>query len=159
MPPTPPSLRIAALRRITSRPLLPPRFSSSFLRRQVSSSPYLLKSKPVQDATPKHQPPPRPSDPASAPAQAPPTDLSQLDVLGNTPIPATSVDICHADGFSLNSGVHITGGSGALLIGGEAFEWRPWGSKQMRLINDKGQWEIEESAWGVFGVVWPRPGK
>ncbi|KAK4465723.1 hypothetical protein QBC42DRAFT_260809 [Cladorrhinum samala] len=173
MPPTPHSLRIAAsLRRITSRPLPPlssfsfrsSSFSLSFPRRQVSSSPALLRSKPAQDTTPKHQPPPRPSDPASAPAQAPPTDLSQLDVLGNTPIPATSVDICHSDGFSLNSGIHITGGSGAMLVGGEAFEWRPWrgsGNKQkqeqMSLINEKGQWEVEESSWGVLGLVWPRP--
>ena len=53
-----------------------------------------------------------------------------------------------------------------MLVGGEAFEWRPWrgsGNKQkqeqMSLINEKGQWEVEESSWGVLGLVWPRPGK
>ncbi|KAH6627601.1 hypothetical protein F5144DRAFT_278500 [Chaetomium tenue] len=109
------------------------------------------------------------------PAQAPPTDLGQLDVLGSAPVPTTAVDVSHADGFSLNSGVHIRGGAGALLVGGEAFVWRPWlvsgggggGSggvgvsgkegRGARLLNEKGQWEVGEEAWAVLAAVWPRP--
>lgn len=85
--------------------------------------------------------------------------LNDFNVLGNTPAPATSVDVCMHDGFGLNSGVTITGGSGALLVDGEAFEWKPWtvlGHK--RLLNKKGQFELPAEAFGVFDVLWPRPG-
>jgi hypothetical protein len=85
-----------------------------------------------------------------------------MDVLGQTPAPATSIDACLPDGFVLGDGaVTISGGSGALLVAGEAFAWRPWeGSDKKRLVNGKGQWEVEalEAAFGVLGVVWPRPG-
>ncbi|KAL2206231.1 hypothetical protein CC79DRAFT_1322709 [Sarocladium strictum] len=84
--------------------------------------------------------------------------LNDFNVLGNTPAPATSVDVCLHDGFGLNSGVTITGGSGALLVDGEAFEWKPWtilGHK--RLLNKKGQFELPAEAFGVFDVLWPRP--
>jgi hypothetical protein len=102
------------------------------------------------------------------PDQPPPTDFGQMDVLGQTPVPTTAVEICHEDGFELNSGVLITGGSGVLCVGGEAFVWRPWEGngngggngkgKGRRLINEKGQWEVGEEAWGVLRLVWPRPG-
>lgn len=88
---------------------------------------------------------------------APTTDLSRLDVLGQTPAPSTSVDICSSDGFKLNSGVSIYHGNGALLVGGEAFEWRPWGP-DYRLVNTKGQWEVSKEAWGLLELLWPRPG-
>jgi NADH dehydrogenase [ubiquinone] 1 alpha subcomplex assembly factor 3 len=90
------------------------------------------------------------------------TDFSSLNVLGNTPAPSTSIDACLWDGFHLDSGVKITGGTGVLLVAGEAFSWRPWeagkGDNKMRLINDKGQWEVEDEAWGLLGLVWPKPG-
>jgi NADH dehydrogenase [ubiquinone] 1 alpha subcomplex assembly factor 3 len=90
------------------------------------------------------------------------TDFSNLNVLGNTPAPSTSIDACLWDGFHLDSGVKITGGTGVLLVAGEAFSWKPWeagkGDKKMRLINDKGQWEVEDEAWGLLGLVWPKPG-
>lgn len=92
-----------------------------------------------------------------------------MDVLASAPVPATAVEVCHADGFSLNSGVRISGGDGALLVGGEAFVWRPWeagsgggrGEKRgvRRLVNEKGQWEVAEEVWGALGLLWPRPGK
>ena len=96
-----------------------------------------------------------------------------MDMLGQTPIPSSAVDECFADGFALNSGVRITNGAGVLLVGGEAFEWRPWvvagekggagevekkgegegdavmGEKRQRqevrrkLVNAKGQWALE----------------
>ncbi|KAB5570841.1 hypothetical protein GE09DRAFT_721842 [Coniochaeta sp. 2T2.1] len=101
----------------------------------------------------------------TAPDQPPPTDFARLDVLGQTPPPATSIDACLPDGFVLGDGtVTISDGSGALLVGGEAFAWRPWDEGTKKLVNGKGQWEIGggeegalERAFGVLGVVWPRP--
>lgn len=84
------------------------------------------------------------------------------------PTPSTAIDACAHDGFEFNSGVTISGGFGALLVGGEAFTWRPWGREGddgqggMRgvegVINAKGQFEVPDEAWGVLEVVWPRPG-
>jgi hypothetical protein len=72
--------------------------------------------------------------------------------------------------------VKIVGGSGVLLVAGEAFGWRPWeagrdgrgaygagagGGKYgegKRLVNEKGQWEVGDDAWGLLGLVWPKPG-
>ncbi|GAB1320832.1 NADH dehydrogenase [ubiquinone] 1 alpha subcomplex assembly factor 3 [Madurella fahalii] len=112
------------------------------------------------------------------PDQPPPTDFGRMDVLGGAPVPATAVKTCHADGFSLQSGTRLAGGDGALLVGGEAFAWRPWlgdgaggggggGSgmsgmgegkgRRRRLVNDKGQWEVGEEGFALLGVLWPRP--
>ena len=27
------------------------------------------------------------------------------------------------------------------------------------MLNGKGQWEAQESAWGLLEVVWPKPGQ
>ncbi|KAK3956903.1 hypothetical protein QBC32DRAFT_366568 [Pseudoneurospora amorphoporcata] len=104
------------------------------------------------------------------PDSPPTTDFSEMDMLGQTPIPSTAIDECFHDGFALNSGVQITGGSGVLLVSGEAFEWRPWvvvsraGDEEMgkgpkrKLVNEKGQWVLEsEEQWGFLGRLWPRP--
>ncbi|KAI0455681.1 hypothetical protein F5B21DRAFT_188433 [Xylaria acuta] len=88
----------------------------------------------------------------------PPTDFAAMDVLGNTPVPSTTVDICISDGFQLNSGVRIEDGSGVILVGGEAFKWQPWLPRgEHRLLNAKGQWEIPNEALGPLSVLWPRP--
>lgn len=104
----------------------------------------------------------------------PQTDFSALDVLRNTAAPATGIDACTNAGFALNNNVR-TAGCGLLLVGGEAFRWRPWlsehrkegtigggakGDDEMtgRLLNAKGQWEVPEEAWGLLDVVWPKPG-
>ncbi|KAI0118943.1 hypothetical protein GGR51DRAFT_554633 [Nemania sp. FL0031] len=88
----------------------------------------------------------------------PPTDFAAMDVLGNTPVPSTTVDICMSDGFQLNSGARITDGSGVILVGGEAFSWRPWLPRgENRLLNAKGQWEIPNESLGSLSVLWPRP--
>jgi NADH dehydrogenase [ubiquinone] 1 alpha subcomplex assembly factor 3 len=65
----------------------------------------------------------------------------------------------------LDNGVKITGGDGVLLVAGEAYSWRPWeakngsnGGKGLRLVNDKGQWDVGDEAWGLLGLVWPKPG-
>jgi NADH dehydrogenase [ubiquinone] 1 alpha subcomplex assembly factor 3 len=83
-----------------------------------------------------------------------------LDVLGGTPIPSTAIDACLWDGFHLNNGVKIRNGAGVLLVAGEAFGWRPWDAGKagsLNLINAKGQWEVPDEAWGVLGLVWPKP--
>ncbi|CAD6506197.1 BgTH12-07124 [Blumeria graminis f. sp. triticale] len=86
--------------------------------------------------------------------------LLHLDLLGNVPIPSTAVDACLWDGFHLNSGAKITGGSGVLLVAGEAFCWKPWKAREdgaLRLCNPRGQWEVTDEAWGVLELVWPKP--
>ena len=89
-----------------------------------------------------------------------------MNVLGNTPPPSTSIDACLSNGFHLDNGLKIGGGSGCLLIAGEAFSWRPWeagergeGRGKGRMTNGKGQWDVEREAWGVLDVVWPKPGE
>ncbi|KAL3474217.1 hypothetical protein BJX99DRAFT_232128 [Aspergillus californicus] len=89
------------------------------------------------------------------------TDFAALNVLGSVPAPTTAVDACLDDGFHLDNGVKITGGDGVLLVGGEAFAWRPWmgkeGGERNGMVNGKGQFEVDEQVWGVLGLVWPRP--
>lgn len=88
------------------------------------------------------------------------TDFSSLDVLAESPPPATAVEQCLSDGFDLSNGVKIREGSGCLLVGGEAFEWRPWKVTTPRspIVNRKGQWDVAQAAWALLEVVWPRPG-
>lgn len=90
------------------------------------------------------------------------TDFGSLNVLGNTPAPSTSIDACLWDGFHLNSGVKIVGGSGVLLVAGEAFTWKPWeasdGERKLRMVNEKGQFDVPDEAWGLLELVWPKPG-
>lgn len=93
---------------------------------------------------------------------APQTDLGALNVLADAPVPATSVDVCAHDGFHLNSGAKVVGGSGVLLVGGEAFVWNPWLARaggEKRLLNSRGQWDVPRETLGLFGLVWPRPGR
>jgi len=89
------------------------------------------------------------------------TDFGSLNVLGNTPVPSTSIDACLWDGFHLDSGVKIVG-SGVLLVAGEAFAWSPWKASsetsRKNLVNTKGQFDVEDEAWGLLGLVWPKPG-
>ena len=89
-------------------------------------------------------------------------ELDKLDLLGGAPAPSHSVDVCMSAGFKLNNGASIEDGSGAILVGGEAFAWRPWlaraGSGEKRLLNGKGQWEVPDESLGLFDLVWPRPG-
>ena len=110
--------------------------------------------------------PPKSHDRGPVSEETTQTDFGKLNVLGGTPAPSTSIDACLWDGFHLNSGVKIVGG-GVLLVAGEAFGWRPWeaateavedgGMGNMRLINGKGQFEVSNDAWGLLGLVWPKP--
>lgn len=96
----------------------------------------------------------------------PPTDFAELDVLGGQPVPATNIEASLPRGFLLNSGLGIFDGAGALLVGGEAFAWRPWltkgdesDEKALRLVNDKGQFDLPFEAFAALSLLWPRPGK
>jgi NADH dehydrogenase [ubiquinone] 1 alpha subcomplex assembly factor 3 len=86
-----------------------------------------------------------------------------MDVLRNTVAPATSIDACTPDGFALNNMARISG-CGVLLVGGEAFRWRPWRKDAKgdgmtgKLKNGRGQFDVEESAWGVLELIFPKPG-
>jgi NADH dehydrogenase [ubiquinone] 1 alpha subcomplex assembly factor 3 len=103
------------------------------------------------------------------------TDFAALNVLGNTPPPASGIDATTNDGFAFSNNTRLSG-SGALLLGGEVYKWRPWlspgrkegtiaaggkGDDAMtgRLKNAKGQWEppMEGRPWGLLEVVWPKP--
>ncbi|KAE8149302.1 hypothetical protein BDV25DRAFT_156566, partial [Aspergillus avenaceus] len=89
------------------------------------------------------------------------TDFAALNVLGNIPAPTTAIDACLDSGFHLNSGLKVTSGDGLLLVGGEAFSWRPWQVRDgglSSMVNQKGQFEVDEQVWGLLSLVWPRPG-
>ncbi|RJE17508.1 hypothetical protein PHISCL_10154, partial [Aspergillus sclerotialis] len=106
------------------------------------------------------------------------TDFTSLNVLGSIPAPTTAIDATLESGFQFNNGLRVGNGDGVLLVGGECFSWRPWlGSAsedkggnvegegndskkeelKMRMVNRKGQFEVDESVWGLLGIVWPRP--
>ena len=90
------------------------------------------------------------------------TDFGTMDMLSSAPPPTTIIDACISDGFHFGNGVKITGGSGCLLVGGEAFAWRPWEGRvdgRRSMQNGKGQWDAQGSAWGLLDVVWPKPGQ
>ena len=84
-------------------------------------------------------------------------------ILGNMGIPATSVDACVSDGFHLNNGLKTSGGSGIILVGGEAFSWRPWDAAPTKrpaaMLNKLGSLEIggNGGAWGLLELLWPKP--
>ncbi|TKA22602.1 hypothetical protein B0A50_08291 [Salinomyces thailandicus] len=131
------------------------------------------------------------SAPLSAPSAAPKTkdrgpaskedtqtDFSTMDILSGTPAPTTAIDSCMDEGFALNSGLKVIG-CGVMLVGGEAFRWRPWAkpgrkegtigsggtgddnkgvsSQGGKIKNERGQFEVDRQVWGVLDLVWPKP--
>lgn len=82
-----------------------------------------------------------------------------MDILRSFAPPATSIEICTSDGFQLNNEIEIEDGSGLMLVGGEGFTWRPWTMTGGKLVNQKGQFDIAESGWGLLALVWPKPGE
>ncbi|MCJ1248857.1 hypothetical protein MMC30_006078 [Trapelia coarctata] len=137
--------------RNTIRPGLPGRIDRPALRARLSSSAIAR-----QSALGKS------SDRGPASKEDTQTDFGTLNVLGDTPPPTTSIDACLTDGFHLDNGLKIGRGSGCILLAGQAFSWRPWESAgkagRSRLLNTKGQWAVENEAWGVLDLVWPKPG-
>ncbi|KAK0658677.1 NADH dehydrogenase (ubiquinone) 1 alpha subcomplex assembly factor 3 [Lasiodiplodia hormozganensis] len=121
--------------------------------------------------------PPRSHDRGPPSAEETQTDFHKLDVLANMPAPTTAIDATFDDGFSLNSGLHVSN-AGVLLVAGDAFKWRPWirddqaaaaaadsgveggetkKKKADKLRDQRGMWECDQSAWGALEVVWPKP--
>ncbi|KAK5122920.1 hypothetical protein LTR85_003485 [Meristemomyces frigidus] len=122
--------------------------------------------------------PPKSRDRGPASKEDTQTDFNALNILSNTPAPSTAIDSCMPDGFALNSGLKVTG-SGVMLVAGEAFRWRPWaregrkegtigaggigddnrgiGSMAGKVLNAKGQFEVDRQAWGILDLVWPKP--
>ncbi|KAK4543328.1 hypothetical protein LTR36_005687 [Oleoguttula mirabilis] len=122
--------------------------------------------------------PPKSRDRGPASKEDTQTDFNALDILSNTPAPSTAIDSCMPDGFALNSGLRVTG-SGVMLVAGEAFKWRPWArdgrkegtigggglgddhkgvsSMAGKVLNAKGQFEVDRQAWGILDLVWPKP--
>lgn len=86
-----------------------------------------------------------------------------MNILGNMGTPATSIDACVSDGFHLNNNLKTSGGSGIVLVGGEAFKWRPWEATPTKttgaLLSKTGTLEIGGSggAWGLLELLWPKP--
>jgi len=133
------------------RPGVRGRFDRPALRAQLSSSAIARQSAPGKS-----------SDRGPASKEDTQTDFGSLNVLGDTPPPTTSIDACLTDGFHLDNGLKIGGGSGCILLAGEAFSWRPWETagraNRSKMLNTKGQWAVENEAWGVLDLVWPKPG-
>ncbi|KAH8812034.1 hypothetical protein F5884DRAFT_299868 [Xylogone sp. PMI_703] len=151
-----------------------PHASAFYTTATRSARPQLVPSRRIHDSinqsrlsrllttTPTYQnaasPKPKSHDRGPPSKETTQTDFGALDVLGGTPAPSTSIDACLWDGFHLNSGVKIVGGKGALLIAGEAFSWTPWkAGKKGGFVNEKGQFEVDDEAWGVLALVWPKP--
>lgn len=91
------------------------------------------------------------------------TNFGMMDMLGNSPPPTTAIDACLPDGFHLDNGIKIDGGSGCILLAGEAFSWDPWqagttSTGKGEMLNSKGQWAVDDEAWGLLDLVWPKPG-
>lgn len=111
--------------------------------------------------------PPKSRDRGPASKEDTQTDFGALNVLGGTPPPATSIDATTNDGFAFSNNTKVSG-TGVMLVSGEVFRWRPWvrekspndegGIQKRTLLNAKGQWDVDETAWGVLDIVWPKPG-
>jgi hypothetical protein len=71
------------------------------------------------------------------------TNFDSLNVLGNIPAPTTAIDACLDSGFHLNNGVE---GAENDSVAKDA------------MLNSKGQFELDESVWGLLNLVWPKPG-
>lgn len=152
-----PSL-LCALRTLSSKSPLTTLFYRPCLRNDTASR-RLTTSSHIQSASS----PPRTRDRGPKSDESTQTDFSAADIYSRAPPPTNAIDTCLSDGFHLDNGVKISDGNGLLLVGGEAFIWRPWGqSPNKSLVNQKGQWAITEenmeTAWGLLQVVWPRPG-
>ncbi|EED16580.1 conserved hypothetical protein [Talaromyces stipitatus ATCC 10500] len=151
---------------LTSGPSHPIRHSLSSrlsYRKYSSGNTNITPHRPSRVA-PRSQPPkPQTHDRGPRSDEKTQTDFAELNVFGNIPTPATAVDACLDDGFHLDNGVKITNGDGVLLVAGEAFAWRPWQSlkntdnPRKSMVNEKGQFELPEEAWGLLSLVWPRP--
>lgn len=175
LPPSVPLLRALRSMELLQSPLRATQRRSQLCQRKTThclpvycSSPpsrTLFQLRHLSQSASRHVSKPRTTDRGPPSQEDTQTDFGSLDVLGNIPAPTTAIDACLSDGFHLDNGLKIGGGSGCLLVAGEAFSWRPWeafGSggdeRKRRMLNEKGQWDVQKEAWGVLDLVWPKPG-
>jgi NADH dehydrogenase [ubiquinone] 1 alpha subcomplex assembly factor 3 len=152
------ALRSAACPRISTTACRMTQSSKSHLRRFPSRR-TLTTSSHVSAVPRTHTGPPKSHDRGPASTEDTQTDFGALDVLRNTAAPATSIDACTTLGFHLNNGIRTTDGSGILLLGGEAFTWRPWGPSSTigSLLSRTGILNIEPSMFGLLDMLYPKP--
>lgn len=48
---------------------------------------------------------------------------------------------------------------GTIGVGASGDDNQGVGSMGGKLLNGKGQWEVDGLAWGVLDLVWPKPGE
>jgi len=84
-----------------------------------------------------------------------PTSFDKLNM--SSPSPSTAIDSCGSHGFTLNNAIRVTDGSGIMLIGGEAFKWRPWLTQPDKNAAAQAVWDVKPEAWGLLSLVSPRP--
>jgi NADH dehydrogenase [ubiquinone] 1 alpha subcomplex assembly factor 3 len=91
---------------------------------------------------------------------APMDTISNLNVYGDIPAPASAIETIYENGFLFSSGVSLTDGSGVLLVHNEAFKWRPTklGSDIEAKAITTGVLELGKEVWGLLDVVHPKPG-
>lgn len=92
----------------------------------------------------------------------PPVDtFSSLDVYGDIPPPGSAIETIYDDGFIFSSGVRFFDGSGAIMVQGEVFRWRPaerGGAEEGRAVSS-GVLELGDEVWGALEVIAPKPGE
>jgi len=92
----------------------------------------------------------------------PPVDtFSSLNVYEGIPPPGSAVETIYEDGFIFSSGVRFFDGSGALMVQGEVFRWRPAerGAVEEEKAKRTGVLELGKEVWGALDVVSPKPGR
>ncbi|KAI5844840.1 hypothetical protein BZA05DRAFT_151703 [Tricharina praecox] len=90
----------------------------------------------------------------------PPVDtFSSLNVYEDIPPPGSAIETIYEDGFIFSSGVRFFDGSGALMLQGEVFRWRPAerGGIEEDTALRTGVLELPEDVWGALDVVSPKP--
>ena len=95
------------------------------------------------------------------------TDFSAMDIFNTASVqtPATAIDACTPDGFHLNNGTKTSGGAGILLVGGEAFTWRPWDTSTAAgsapsaasLLSGTGVLSLPPQSLSVLALLYPKP--
>ncbi|OJD36642.1 uncharacterized protein BKCO1_10000144 [Diplodia corticola] len=164
------SRRLTTSSRLTHRPTPTPPPTAARLTASSSSITTTKRHQPLHTSARLHRSnPPVSHDRGPPSSEETQTDFDKLDVLGNMPAPTTAVDATFDDGFSLNSGLHVGGMCGVLLVAGDAFVWRPWvrgdekeggkegEKKKTTLRNERNMWECDRAAWGALELVWPKP--
>jgi len=90
----------------------------------------------------------------------PPVDtFSSLNVYEDILPPGSAIETIYDDGFIFSSGVRFFDGSGALMVQGEVFRWRPverGGVEEEKALRT-GVLELGEEVWGALDVVTPKP--